>query len=180
MLYFSLFTLYITYTVVLLDILKIFKLYGVILLLIYIAHTSPYPENIIMLSGVYSSLFTFYITYFSVSWKYYHAIRCHTPPYSHSESHTSQYPENIIMLSGVILLLGHIVYHILLSILKLLSCYQVLTLWPAAEKRRPHHCIGLRRPRETKIVKGMYALCRNALVPAYEVCVCEWRGASCT
>jgi len=27
----------------------------------------------------------------------------------------------------------------------------------------------------------MYALCRiNALVSAYEVCVCEWRGAPCT
>ena len=61
------------------------------------------------------------------------------------------------------------------------SILDVLTLLPAAEKCRPHHCIGLRRLRATTIVAGMYALCRiNAQIPAYEVCVCEWRGAPCT
>ena len=51
----------------------------------------------------------------------------------------------------------------------------LLTLSPTAEKRRPHHGIGLIRPRATTIVVGIYTRCRVlSLVPVYEVCVCEW------
>ena len=39
----------------------------------------------------------------------------------------------------------------------------------------------LRRPRVTTIVVGMYACSQElSLVPAYEICVCEWKGAPCT
>ena len=59
--------------------------------------------------------------------------------------------------------------------------YMLLTLSPMAEKRRPHHGIGLRRPRATVIVVGMYARRQVlSLIPAYEVCVCKWGGAPCT
>ena len=47
-----------------------------------------------------------------------------------------------------------------------------LTLSPTAEKGLPYTGIGLRRPRATTIVAGMYARRRVlSLVPAYEVCV---------
>ena len=50
-----------------------------------------------------------------------------------------------------------------------------------AVKRAENTGIGLRRPRATTIVAGMYARRRVlSLVPAYEVCVCEWGGAPCT
>ena len=53
-----------------------------------------------------------------------------------------------------------------------------LTLSPAAVKRRQYQGIGLRRPRATTNVEGLYNRRRElSLVPAYEMCVCEWRGA---
>ena len=56
-----------------------------------------------------------------------------------------------------------------------------LTLSPTAEKCHPYIGIGLRRPRATTIVAGMYAHHRQlSLVPGYDICVCEWRGAPCT
>ena len=56
-----------------------------------------------------------------------------------------------------------------------------LTLSPMAERRRPYTGIGLKRSRAMVIVGGMYARRRVlSLVPAYEVCVCKWRGAPCT
>ena len=56
-----------------------------------------------------------------------------------------------------------------------------LTLSPTVVKRRQYQGIGLRRPRATTIVEGMYDRCRElSLVPAYVVSVCEWRGAPCT
>ena len=56
-----------------------------------------------------------------------------------------------------------------------------LTLWPSAVKRRWKPWIGLRRPRAKTIIEGMYDRRRElSLVPAYEICVCEWRGAPCT
>ena len=37
------------------------------------------------------------------------------------------------------------------------------------------------KTRATAIVEGMYDRRRELfLVPAYEICVCEWRGAPCT
>ena len=56
--------------------------------------------------------------------------------------------------------------------------YSNLTLSPTAEKHHPYTCIGLRRPRATTIVAGMYS--RRlvlSLVPAYKVCVCKCGGA---
>ena len=56
-----------------------------------------------------------------------------------------------------------------------------LTLSPTAEKGLTYTGIGLRRPRATTIVAGMYARRRVlSLVPVYEVCVCKWGGAPCT
>ena len=64
---------------------------------------------------------------------------------------------------------------------KILGSYLLLTLSPAAEKRRRYQGIGLRRPQATRIVEGLYDCCRElSLVPANEMCVCEWRGAPCT
>ena len=51
----------------------------------------------------------------------------------------------------------------------------VLTLCPMAEKHGHHHGIGCTRPRAMMIVAGIYACrCVLSLVPAYEVCVCDW------
>jgi len=62
-----------------------------------------------------------------------------------------------------------------------LSNDTTLTLTPKAEKCHPYTGTGLRRPRATTIVAGMYARRRVlSLVPAYEVCVCKWVGAPCT
>ena len=53
-----------------------------------------------------------------------------------------------------------------------------LTLSPVAVKRSRYQGIGLRRPQATTIVECLYDRRRElSLEPAYEMCVCEWRGA---
>ena len=71
-----------------------------------------------------------------------------------------------------------LILHLFVSDVLKISICLLLTLSPTTEKRCPYTGIGLRRPRATTIVEGMYARRRElSLVPAYEICVCEWRGA---